>query len=133
MNPAEYDRGWETEWEDMKKYGPFSRHLRRLIKNLIRPLHFETVLDVGCGQGSLLGEIKSHFPHVKTTGIDISPTAVDLARRQAPEGEFHVGDLIRQPLDNKFDLVICSEVLEHIADDLQVSHRLRPPGGHAPL
>ena len=39
MSTVAYDQGWESEWDDMKKYGPFSRHLRRIIKNIIRPLN----------------------------------------------------------------------------------------------
>jgi hypothetical protein len=50
MNTAQYDQGWESEWDDMKKYGPFARHLRRLIMNLLRSVSFDSVLDVSCGQ-----------------------------------------------------------------------------------
>ncbi len=118
MSSTKYDKGWETEWDDMKRYGPFSRHLRRLIGNLIQPLVFETILDVGCGQGSFLAELQAKFSHIKTCGIDISPKAIDLARSRVPAGKFHILDLTQQPLDHKFDLVVCSEVLEHLADDL---------------
>lgn len=118
MRFTSYDQCWETEWDDMKRYGPFSRYLRRLIGDLIQPLVFETVLDVGCGQGSFLAELQAQIPHIKTCGIDISPTAIDLARSRVPAGEFHVLDLTQQFLDHKFDLVVCSEVLEHLTDDL---------------
>jgi SAM-dependent methyltransferase len=124
LKPAEYDQGWEIKWDDMKKYGPFSRHLRRLIENLIRPLAFKTVLDVGCGQGSLLGELRAQFPHIQPAGMDLSGKAIDLARRRVPEGKFFAGDLTREPLNDKFDLVICSEVLEHIPDDLAAMRNL---------
>jgi SAM-dependent methyltransferase len=124
MKPAEYDKAWELKWDDMKKYGPFSRHLRRLIENLIRPLAFKTVLDVGCGQGSLLGELRAKFPHIQPAGMDLSGKAIDLARRRVPKGEFFAGDLTREPLNDKFDLVICSEVLEHIPDDIRAMRNL---------
>jgi SAM-dependent methyltransferase len=129
LKPAEYDQGWETQWDDMKKYGPFSRHLRRLIENLIRPLAFKTVLDVGCGQGSLLEELRVQFPHIQPTGMDLSIKAIDLARRRVPEGTFHVGDLIEHPLEETFDLVICSEVLEHLPDDLTAIRNLARMAG----
>ena len=57
MTAAEYDVGWDTKWDDMKRYGPMSRHVRRIIKKLIRPLQFQSVMDVGCGQGSLLSPV----------------------------------------------------------------------------
>lgn len=118
MNAVAYDRGWESKWDDMKTYGPFSRHLRRLIKSIIRPLAFESVLDVGCGQGSLLAELCKESPRANPCGCDISAVALELARQRLPHGRFYVLDVSREHLGEKFDLVICSEVLEHISDDM---------------
>lgn len=124
MSTAEYDKGWDTKWDDMKKYGPFSRHIRRLIKNTIRPLTFESVLDVGCGQGSLLADLRSAFPHIKLNGVDISNSAVELARLKVPDGRFWVLNITKEHLSEKFDLVVCSEVLEHIPEDVAVLKNL---------
>jgi len=118
LSAAEYDYGWLNEWDDMKKYGPFSRHLRRLILDMIRPLEFESVLDIGCGQGALLVEIQAKFPHIRPCGVDLSSRAIELARARVPGGEFFVLDVVNESLARKFDLVICSEVLEHIPDDV---------------
>jgi SAM-dependent methyltransferase len=117
MSKAAYDQGWELKWDDMKKYGPFSRHVRRILINMIRPLDVTSTLDVGCGQGSLLTELKMEFPHLEPFGIDISTAAVELARRRVPDGEFWVMDIERDAPNKKCDLVICSEVLEHIPND----------------
>ena len=46
MSVEQYDRGWETKWDDMKRHGPMSRHIRRLIMNAVRPLSFKDVLDL---------------------------------------------------------------------------------------
>ena len=124
MNRSDYDEGWEIKWDDMKKYGPYSRHLRRLIGNLIHPLVFETVLDVGCGQGSFLAELRTKFPRIRPAGMDLSAKAIDLARSRVPGGKFHVHDLTQQPLNGRFDLVICSDVLEHIPDDVAAIRNL---------
>ncbi len=124
MKVSGYDQGWENKWDDMKKYGPFSRHLRRLIKGLIAPLTFTTVLDVGCGQGSLLDELRDRFPHIQPSGMDLSGKAIELARTRVPQGKFQVADLVFEPPEGKFDLVICSEVLEHLPDDLRAIRNL---------
>ena len=125
MPTADYNEGWEFKWDDMKKYGPFSRHLRRIMKNMIRPLKFESVLDVGCGQGSLLQELQSEFPNIKPYGIDVSSAAIELARKRVPSGRFYVFDITDSSLDERCDLVVCSEVLEHIPDDLLALHNLQ--------
>jgi len=129
MSAAAYDQGWESGWDDMKKYGPFSRHLRRIIKQIIRPLEFESVLDVGCGQGSFLEELRAEFLGIKPRGIDLSPSAVKLARERVPDGRFAVIDITEQALDEKCDLVVCSEVLEHIPDDITALQNLRKMTG----
>ncbi len=129
MSSAAYDEGWQSKWDDMKKYGPFSRHLRRIIKQIIRPLEFESVLDVGCGQGSFLSELQAEFPGIKASGIDLSPSAVKLARERVPGGRFAVMDISEQALDEKCDLVVCSEVLEHIPDDITALRNLRKMTG----
>jgi SAM-dependent methyltransferase len=118
MTPVQYDKLWATKWGDANTSGPFHRHLRRIIKRLITPLEFETVLDAGCGQGTLLRELRAEFPHIKLTGTDISPLAIDLARQTVPEGKFWVLDSTKEHLDERFDLIVCSEVLEHIPDDV---------------
>jgi SAM-dependent methyltransferase len=125
MSSESYDRGWETKWDDMKRYGPFSRHIRRMLKDIIRPLKIESVLDIGCGQGSLLQELCVEFPYIKPYGVDISKTAVELAIQRVPDGRFWVSDITQQPLNEKYDLVVCSEVLEHIPDDITTLRNLR--------
>jgi SAM-dependent methyltransferase len=129
MPTADYDDGWEFKWDDMKTYGPFSRHLRRIIKKMIRPLDFKSVLDVGCGQGSFLKELQTEFPDIRAHGIDISRTAVELARKRMPDGQFYVVDITETFLDDICDLVVCSEVLEHIPDDLLALQNLKKMTG----
>ena len=129
MSTAAYDEGWQTKWDDMKIYGPFSRHLRRIIKEMIRPLEFGSVLDVGCGQGSFLQELQAEFPHIEPHGIDISSSAVDLARMRVANGRFRVLDITDEFSGEKCDLVVCSEILEHIPDDMLALQNLRKMTG----
>jgi len=129
MSKVAYDQGWQNQWDDMKKYGPFSRHLRRIIKEIIRPLEFESILDVGCGQGSFLAELKTEFPSIKPYGIDRSRSAVELASERVPGGHFSVFDITEYALEEKCDLVVCSEVLEHIPDDITALQNLRKMTG----
>jgi SAM-dependent methyltransferase len=120
----DYDEGW-GQWDDMKQYGPMSRHTRRLIWSLIGNLKFRSVLDVGCGQGSPLEEVARRRPGVELAGVDFSPRAVELARERMPNATFSVLDLTQGALDRKFDLIICTDVLEHIPDDRAALRNMR--------
>ena len=52
-NQAIYDEKWGA-WEDMKRYGPMSRWHKKMIKDISQGLEYKTVLDIGCGEGSML-------------------------------------------------------------------------------
>ena len=57
-----------------------------------------TILDIGCGTGRLLDEIKmSARTGFSYTGIDLSPQLIAAARAKHPEAEFLIGD----PFDNE--------------------------------
>jgi len=69
------------------------------------------VLDVGCGGGELL----SFLPIRNKYGVDINLTSVKWARRRGINAR--VVDVETQKLpyrDNYFDLVLCTELLEHL-------------------
>ena len=117
MDANYYNTGWESEWDDMKQYGPFSRHLRRLLISQLHKISFKSLLDVGCGQGSFLYELQNIFPDVDFHGSDFSSSALDLASKKISNCEFNEMDITSDLLDRKFDVVICSEVLEHIEND----------------
>ena len=112
-----YDEGWEGGWDDMKLYGPTARHTRKFVLQLLKGLSFQTVLDAGCGTGVLLQTIHAKYPHVKLTGSEYSSQGLEIARKRLPDSEFIDMDLSKQPLESKFDLITCIDVLEHIPDD----------------
>lgn len=86
---------WASSSYEERPRGPIERWMARLRRSvharavialdLLRPhLHGRTVVDIGCGNGHFAkGCIELGAAHV--TGIDISPQAVDLARRLAAE------------------------------------------------
>ena len=69
---------------------------------------------------------------IKPHGVDISKSAVELAIQRVPDGRFWVSDITQQPLSEKYDLVVCSEVLEHIPDDITTIRNLRQMTGRYP-
>ncbi len=72
------------------------------------------VLEIGCGTGELLNEIKGK----RKVGIDFSQKMIDIAKDQFPGNEFHVMTAEDIKLDEKFDMIIISNLIGYL-DDVQ--------------
>ncbi|OGH14293.1 MAG: hypothetical protein A2687_01555 [Candidatus Levybacteria bacterium RIFCSPHIGHO2_01_FULL_38_26] len=100
----------------------------RLIKDSQK-----TILDVGCAGGWFISEISNKFPKTKCHGIDIYDKGIKYAKKIYPKIEFKTADAHKIPYrENSFDLVICTEVLEHLDDPrgalLEIKRVLRKYG-----
>ena len=86
----------------------------------------ERVLDVGSGKGELAHDLAVRAG-ARVTGIDFNPGSVAFARdRFAAEGlEFVEGDALTWEPPQPYDVVILSNVLEHIAPRVELLRRLR--------
>jgi len=84
------------------------------FKKRVKP-HWR-VLDIGCGNGALAGDLKECCAAV--VGIDINPQNIEVAKsRFAPEGVvYRCVDATQWEFEEKFDAIVLSNVLEHIAD-----------------
>jgi SAM-dependent methyltransferase len=80
-----------------------------------KPFGSGQLLDVGCGAGMFLKEASRIG--WRTTGIDFSPTAIEVARKNVAEARLQVATLDTLPTDwTGFDLINLSHVLEHLAE-----------------
>ena len=88
------------------------------------------LLDVGCGPGKLLSDLREQG--WKVYGVDFSPVAVDYARSQRGL-DVSLGDLFQAGYkDGFFDVVMFNHSLEHIYNPLETlkeAHRIMKPGG----
>ena len=74
------------------------------------------VLDVGCGNGALCGELLARGCDV--VGIDLSVSGIEIARRTHPSGRFEnlaaSEGLLASLGEPPFDAVVSTEVVEHL-------------------
>lgn len=90
-----------------------SAYYKWLIK-LLRPASSASLLDVSCGEGILLREIIKLNIGIEVYGLDISYTAVEIARKNAPTAKIIQADGQKIPFpDGHFDYVTCLGSLEH--------------------
>jgi ubiquinone/menaquinone biosynthesis C-methylase UbiE len=102
------------------------------ICGLVRErLPCEAFLDAGCGDGRYLAALAAELP-TRRAGLDISERILETAR-QCVRADFRQGNLEAIPFaDDEFDLVLCSQVIEHVlhADAAvgELARVLRPAG-----
>jgi SAM-dependent methyltransferase len=88
----------------------------------------DTVLDVGCGNGSVAYDIARKAKSV--TGIDIYENNIEYAKKNFLKDnvEYIYGDIMSRHFSSKFDVIILSNVLEHIEDRIGLLERLKKLG-----
>jgi 2-polyprenyl-3-methyl-5-hydroxy-6-metoxy-1,4-benzoquinol methylase len=91
------------------------------------------VLDCGCGDGSLLSVIARRIPYGELHGIDIADNVpLDLVGLPIQFRAEDLGRPIPEEMHEAYDLVLCSEVIEHVENDGMVLRNLTDlaaPGG----
>ncbi|MBB3133605.1 2-polyprenyl-3-methyl-5-hydroxy-6-metoxy-1,4-benzoquinol methylase [Rhizobium pisi] len=135
--------GYDLLWGDSSNLAAFKAeagHARDKLTTEIVDLievhlpNSGSVCDVGCGVGDLLREVRRRRPALAVSGLDFSGKAVEGAARAMPDGAFQQF-VIHQNLPYEtasFDLVLCTDVLEHLEYPKRVAAelvRICRPGG----
>lgn len=115
-------------WMDIK--GLHSRHpsvrfrnhlIVGAVRRILDPLKDNSVLDIGCGNGDLLKELERLLcldrDRLILSGYDISQYQIEKNKLQGLPFDFRVADFNgRVDVSSKFDIIICSELIEHLKD-----------------
>lgn len=112
-----------AHFEQTESLGWAARGYRQLLAHYYRLFIPDNarVLEIGCGDGELL----SHLPQKRLTGIDLSSRAIAKAQARLPHADFHVeaGEALSQK--GPFDAIIVSDTLNHAIDVQKLLERAK--------
>ena len=89
-----------------------------------------SICDLGCGNGHIAGRLAE--AGYRVTGVDASASGIAIARRAYPRVEFVEAMIGRELSVGQFDLVVSSDVIEHMyrpSDLLETAHSVLKPRG----
>jgi SAM-dependent methyltransferase len=100
-------------WNSYQRRNPgryYHEEIARIYKFIVPP--GRRVLELGCGTGDLLAALAPS----SGVGIDFSPRMVAVARQRYPELKIVLGDVHELTLDEKFDYIIFSDLVNDLWD-----------------
>ncbi len=102
--------------------GKFQRTFLSVLDS-VKP---QSILEMGCGEGFLLSAIQKKWPTIELRGQDNLPQALTAGREIFPELSLEAGDIYHiNQLDHSWDVVIASEVLEHLERPAQAIQEMK--------
>ena len=122
---------------------PIVKWMMKGFKDAIRELldlvekEFYQVCETGCGEGEITSFIKELYPEAEIDAFDISEKVIAEAGERLKDINFYVGNIYTMEVNKagedekhilnkeKYDLVVCSEVLEHLEDPEQALRNIK--------
>ncbi|MCJ7773764.1 MAG: class I SAM-dependent methyltransferase, partial [Desulfobacterales bacterium] len=112
---VEFGNGLHTKHRHINYYRFFREHIQ----------DGQSVLDIGCGNGALTYNIAKKTSG-RVIGIDYSDHNLQIARREdhAPNIDYIHGDIYELLPKEHFDVVVLSNVLEHLLDRVGILQQI---------
>ncbi len=103
-------------------YGDVAKDQNSSIVSLITG---ESILDIGCGYGTLIDQIRRSYPSKKVVGIDLDDDSIRMAKK-IYDIEIKTMSAYKMDFpDNSFDTVILRETIHHFDSDEKLKLALR--------
>ncbi|OEF98368.1 class I SAM-dependent DNA methyltransferase [Desulfuribacillus alkaliarsenatis] len=127
----QWAKRYERLWVQKFSLQPTRQQILRQLREYLQPDIDYKILDVGCGIGQLLREIRQEFPdyNLHLTGIDYSQQMIEVAKQH---NNTHNGDLYKDidlylldveqlgQLAGTYDVIVCTHSFPYYSKQLQV-------------
>ncbi|MGA2110689.1 MAG: glycosyltransferase [Anaerolineales bacterium] len=125
---AHYQQSRIRQWDEVARWsdhragwsGYYHRRLRDIYRFLVPP--GQRVLEIGCGEGDLLAALKP----ARGMGVDFSPEMISRARARYPQLDFVLDDAHTLVMEEKFDVIILSDLINDLWDVQSVFDHIQP-------
>lgn len=100
--------------ENEQIYIRAKNYISEVVKNLPIVSTKASALDLGCGIGKMTTALTENAYFY--TGVDISPTAVEIAQKQYPKSNYIVGNIAKLPFHIRFNIILERTVFIHLVE-----------------
>lgn len=105
---------WNQDLEGNHLLEEYNYSRNKILDNL-KNFSLQSIADIGCGYGMFTNQIKVSFPKIKVSGYDISKTSINIAKNRYKKNlNFYNHDIISQPLEQKYDLLLLNQVIYYL-------------------
>jgi len=121
---------WKKYWEDRKidwkeSYQNWDHPHRFLITEVLRPLVWISLIEIGVGGGANLMNILRKLPGKQVGGVDISQDAIDLCNKTFKGGVFKVGSADDMMMSDKATDVLLSDMCLIYVDPFKIDKYIK--------
>ncbi|MFH1701147.1 MAG: methyltransferase domain-containing protein [Candidatus Zixiibacteriota bacterium] len=116
---AYFNNYWHTR--DISSADARSIQRAKFVESLLRKDKGQKIIDVGCGRGTVLIYLRQHGYVIG--GCDIATDTVNDLIRQGYDA--FICDLETEPLPEKYDVIMCLEVLQQVFDPIKIIQKFR--------
>lgn len=111
-----YRKGeWGTQWRSgAGSIGDEAEQYIKLLTEWMKGKPIRRVLDLGAGDGHVIGELSRRMPGIQFEAVDCVAKVVEDAKQRSPGVTWHVADLLEYDIPPGFDMILCKDVLHHL-------------------
>ena len=110
-----YDKDFWNKYADENE-SRNNEGFTKFLTDLASSLHCTSILEIGCGTGIDLRRFDDSF---EIHGVDLNDHALELARKNIPNGKFYKEDITKLPFkDSSVDFIFTHKLLNYLDDDI---------------